>query len=81
MSAQVWATKKPNITQESIDALLEHTRMLSAAFTQIQNGQGSTDQTKMDTLIAFIKGTPPLPKSPLVYARNLGQVYSNSIID
>ena len=38
------------------------------------------DQNQMDTLIASIQGTAPVPKSPPVYARNPGQVESNSII-
>ena len=39
------------------------------------------DQTQMDTLTAFIKGTDPVPKPLLVYAHNPSQVDSNSIID
>ena len=71
----------PNVAQESIDVLLEHMIMLSAAVTQIQTGQGSMDHTQMDTLIAPIQGTSPVPKTPPVYTRNPFQVDSNSIID
>ena len=56
-------------------------RTLLVAVTQIQTGQGSMDQTQIDTLIASIKVTAPVPKTPSVYARNPGQVDSNSIIN
>ena len=39
------------------------------------------DQNQMDTLITSIKGTDQVPKAAPVYARNLGQVDSNSTID
>ena len=81
MSARVQATTNPNVAQESIHALLEHMRTLSAAVTQIQTGQGYVYQTQMDTLIASIKDTYPVPKPPPVYARNPGQVHFNSIIN
>ena len=81
MSARARATTNPTVAQESIDALLEHMRMLSAAVTQIQTGAGSMDQTQMDALVASIQGTAPVPKQPPVYARNPGQVDSSKIID
>ena len=81
MSARAQATTNPNVTQESIEALVEHTRMLSAAVTQIQTGAGSMDQTQMDALIASIQGTAPVPKQPPVYVCNPGQVDSSKIID
>ena len=71
----------PNVTHESIGALLEHMRTLSAAVTQIQTGQGSMDQTQMDTLILSIKGTAPVPNEQPFCAHNSGQVDTNSIID
>ena len=81
MSARVQATTKPNFTLESINTLLDHVRMLSEAVTQIQNEQGSMDQTQVDTLITSIKGTAPVPKAPHVYSRNPVQVESKSIIN
>ena len=81
MSAQVQATMNPNVAQESIDVLLEHMIMLSAAVTQIQTGQGSMGRTLIDTLIVSIQGTAPVPKPRPVYSRNPIHLYSNSIID
>ena len=69
------------VTQESIEVLLEHMRTLLAAVTKIQTGTGSMDQTQMDTLIASIQGTAPVPKQQPVYARNSGQVDSKKIIN
>ena len=81
MSDRVRAMKKPNVTHESINALIEHMRTLLAAVNQVQTGQGSMDQTQMDALIASIQSTDLVPKPPPVYAQNLGQVESNKIID
>ena len=71
----------PNVTQESIKALLEHMRTLLDAVTQIQTGTGSMDQTQMESLIASIQGTSPVPKPQPVYARNPGQLDSIKIIN
>ena len=81
MSARARATTNPNVTQESIEALLDHMKTLSAAVTRIQTGTGSIDQTQMDTPIASIQGTSPVPKPQPVYPRNPGQVDSSTIID
>ena len=71
----------PTISQESIDALLAHMSTLSQAVNQIQSGQGSMDQTQLDTLVASIQGNAPTPKPTPVYARNPGQLEVDSIID
>ena len=81
MSARARARTNPNVTQGSIEALLKHMSMLSAAFTQIETGAGSMYQTKMDALIASIQGKAPVPKQPPVYALYPGQVDSSKIID
>ena len=81
MSARVQSTTNPNVTQESINMLLEHMRTLLEAVTQIQTGQGSVDQTKMDALVASIQGTTPVPKPSPIYTRNPGQIDSNKIIN
>ena len=54
---------------------------LSAAVTHIQTEQESMDQTQMYTLIASRKCTTPVLKPPPIYARNPGQVDSNSVIN
>ena len=79
MSTQAQATMNPNVTQESIEALLKHMRTLSTVVTQIQTGTGSMDQTQMDALITSTHATAPVPKPQPVYARNPGQVSSNIV--
>ena len=81
MSTPAQATTNPNVTQESIEALFEHMRTLLAAVNQIQTGIVSMDQTQMDSLIASIQGTDPVPKPQPVYDRNPFQVDYSKIID
>ena len=81
MSAWAQATTNPNVTQESIEALLKHMRTLSSAVTQILIGTGSMDQTQMDALIFSIQVTAPVPKPQPVYPRNHGQVNARKIVD
>ena len=81
MSSRSQAKTNPNVTQESIKALLEHMRTMSAAVTQIQTGTGSMDQTQMDALIPSIQGIAPVPKPQPVYACNHVQVDSSKIMD
>ena len=81
MSAQARAMANPTVPQESIYAFLDHMSTLLAAVTHIWTVQGSMDQTKMDTFIAFIKDTSPVSKSPPIYAHNPFQIEKNSIID
>ena len=54
---------------------------LTQAVNQIQSGQGTMDQTQLDTLVASIQGNAPSPKPTPVYARNPGQLEVDSIID
>ena len=70
----------PNSTQELINTFLKHMITLLAAITYIRTRKGSMDQTKMNTLIASIKGTVPVPKVPPLDARNPGQLDANSIV-
>ena len=81
MSARARPTTNPNVTQESIEALLENMRTMLAAVTQIQTVTRSMDQTQMDALVASIQGIAPVPKQQTVYARKPGQVDSINIIN